>query len=108
MPEEFANSRPYVIQELCGLDAVRAVIVLGKVAFDQYLKACRAMGLAPPRPALRFTHGAVYHLPWKIVLLCSFHPSQQNTFTGRLTQPMFHSVFERARALLAEPASPAI
>jgi uracil-DNA glycosylase family 4 len=108
LPDEFANCRPYVTRELKDLGAVRAVIVLGKVAFDQYFKACRDMGLAPPRPALRFTHGAVYHLPWSITLLCSFHPSQQNTFTGKLTKPMFHKVFERARALLAEPASPAV
>jgi uracil-DNA glycosylase family 4 len=108
LPEEFVNCRPYVTQELHGLGAVRAVIVLGKVAFDQYLKACRDMGMTPPAPIPRFKHGAVYPMPWNITLFCSFHPSQQNTFTGKLTKPMFHKLFERARAFLAKPASPAV
>ncbi len=106
LPEEFANCRPYITGELQGLGGVRVVLALGKVAFDQYLKACRDMGLAPPRPTPRFKHGAEYRMPWSVSLLGSFHPSQQNTFTGKLTKPMFHDVFERARALLAEPKAP--
>lgn len=100
LPEEFANCRPYVIQELEYLTTVRVVIALGKVAFDQYLKACRDRNLPSPRPMPQFKHGALFHLAGGVALLGSFHPSQQNTFTGKLTKPMFHSVFRRARALL--------
>jgi uracil-DNA glycosylase family 4 len=100
LPDEFANCRPYVIQELRTLASVRVVIALGKVAFDQYLKACRTCDLPPPRPTPQFTHGALYRLSWGVTLLGSFHPSQQNTFTGKLTKPMFHRIFQRARALL--------
>jgi uracil-DNA glycosylase len=79
---------------------VRVVIALGKVAFDQYVKACRLCDLLPQRPVLQFRHGAFYRLPTGVALLGSFHPSQQNTFTGKLTKPMFHRIFRQARALL--------
>ena len=105
LPEEFANCRPYVTQELGYLASVRVVIALGKVAFDQYLKACRDCALVPPRPTPQFKHGALYRLPWGVTLLGSFHPSQQNTFTGKLTKPMFHRVFQQARALLGATCS---
>lgn len=100
LPEEFTNCRPYVVQELRYLRSVRVVIALGKVAFDQYVKACRDCGLLPPRPALQFKHGAFYRLPTGVALLGSFHPSQQNTFTGKLTKPMFHQIFRQARTLV--------
>jgi uracil-DNA glycosylase len=102
LPQEFTNCRPYVVQELRYLRSVRVVIALGKVAFDQYLKACRDCDVLPPRPALQFKHGVFYRLPTGIALLGSFHPSQQNTFTGKLTKPMFHQIFRQARALLDE------
>jgi len=102
LPEEFANCRPYLIKELKSLKSVRVVITLGKVAFDQYLKACRECALLPARPSLAFRHGAFHRLPTGVMLLGSFHPSQQNTFTGKLTKAMFHQVFRQARALLDE------
>lgn len=104
LPEEFANCRPYVVEELKALASLRVVIALGKVAFDQYVKACRECKLLPSRPALEFRHGASYRLPTGVALLGSFHPSQQNTFTGKLTKPMFHRIFRQARALLDETA----
>jgi uracil-DNA glycosylase family 4 len=100
LPAEFANCRPYVVEEMRCLTSVRVVIALGKVAFDQYVKACRLCDLLPQRPALQFRHGAFYRLPTGVALLGSFHPSQQNTFTGKLTKPMFHRIFRQARALL--------
>jgi len=100
-PEEFDACRPYLTEELRLLTRLRVVVALGKIAFDQYLKTCRALGDEVPSPLPRFGHGVSYELPWGVTLIGSYHPSQQNTFTGTLTRPMFHSVFRRARARLA-------
>lgn len=99
-PDEFEACREYLIEELRLLERVRVVIALGKIAFDQYLKACRVPGRPVIAPAPQFRHGAVIRLPWGVTLLGSYHPSQQNTFTGRLTRPMFHRVFKTARRLV--------
>ncbi len=96
-PEEFDACRPYFREELRLLREVRAVVALGKIAFDHYLKACREEGRQLPSPLPRFGHRKVYRLPWSVTLIGSYHPSQQNTFTGKLTRPMFHSVFHTAR-----------
>ena len=101
-PDEFDRCRPYLLEELRLLKKVRVVVALGKIAFDQYLKACRELGHDIPSPALRFGHGVIYRLPWGVRLIGSYHPSQQNTFTGRLTTSMFHRVFEQARAGISE------
>ncbi len=98
--EEFETCRPYVIEELRVLTRLTVVVALGKVAFDEYLKASGAMGHVVGTPAPKFGHGAVWSMPWGVTLLGSFHPSQRNTFTGTLTRPMFHRVFRRARQLL--------
>ncbi len=100
-PAEFDTCRPYLLTELRLLTRVRVVIVLGRIAFDQYLKAARELGHAKVSPLPPFRHGAMVRLPWDIVLLCSYHPSQQNTFTGKLTRPMFHAVFRAAKGLLS-------
>ena len=71
------------------------VITLGKIAFDHYFKICRTQGRAMPTPVPKFGHGVVYRLPWGVTLLGSYHPSQQNTFTGKLTRSMFHAVFRK-------------
>ncbi len=75
------------------------VVALGKIGWDAYLRARRDAGLAVPRPLPRFGHGATARMPDGITLLGSFHPSQQNTFTGRLTRPMLQRVFTKARQL---------
>lgn len=100
LKEEFDNCRPYLREELQLLQRVRVVVALGKIAFDQYLKANHELGrtLAARKP--RFAHGVRVPLPWGVVLLGSYHPSQQNTFTGKLTRRMFHDVFAQARALV--------
>jgi uracil-DNA glycosylase family 4 len=99
-PDEFEHCRRFLRTELRLLKNHRVVIALGKIAFDHYLKACRAEGRQIPSPAPRFGHGAAIRLPWGVLLLGSYHPSQQNTFTGKLTRAMFHSVFARARRAL--------
>lgn len=95
-PDEFEHCSRFLLEELRLLKKVRAVVTLGKIAFDHYLKACRVEGREIPSPAPKFGHGVVYRLPWGVTLLGSYHPSQQNTFTGKLTRPMFHSVFRKA------------
>ena len=79
-------------------------IPLGQVAFHQLLKNLRLKGLI--LPALKFGHGQVYPLPDGRAIVASYHPSQQNTFTGKLTHPMFYGVFEQAREHLNSPVRP--
>jgi uracil-DNA glycosylase family 4 len=99
-PREMERCRPYLEAELRLLSRVRVVVALGKVGWDAYLRTRRHLGLAVPRPLPRFGHGTVARMPGDgIVLLGSYHPSQQNTFTGKLTRPMLRSVFVRARRL---------
>jgi uracil-DNA glycosylase len=73
---------------------------LGKIAFDSFLAAYRENGGAIPRPRPQFGHGASFVLTNGIKLICSYHPSQQNTFTGKLTRPMFDDIFKQARTFL--------
>jgi uracil-DNA glycosylase family 4 len=98
-PEEIARCRPFLLGELALLTRLRVVVALGKVGHDAFLAALRARGDAVPRPAPRFGHGAEHRLASGLVLLDSYHPSQQNTFTGKLTRPMLDAVFGRARTL---------
>ena len=91
--EERDQCRPFLDRELALLKRVRVVVCLGSFAFDA------ACSLFEVRPKPKFGHG-VEHYAGPVTLIASFHPSQQNTFTGRLTEPMLDSVFERARALV--------
>jgi uracil-DNA glycosylase family 4 len=100
LAEELENCRRYLEGELRILE-LRVVIALGRIAFDGFLAAWEELGHAlRPRPA--FAHGSEYAVSSRLRLLASYHPSQQNTFTGRLTRPMFHRVFRRARRILDE------
>ena len=103
-PDEFERCRRFLHDELRLLTRKRVVVALGKIAFDHYLKTCQTQGFAVPSPLPRFGHGAVYRLSWGVTLLGSYHPSQQNTFTGKLTRSMFHAVFSRARRELHRKA----
>ena len=98
--EELANCRPYLERELDLLKEVRVVVALGRLAFDTYLGILRDRGVIERRSAFLFAHGAEHRTgPGAPALICSFHPSQQNTFTGKLTPAMLRRVFERAREL---------
>jgi uracil-DNA glycosylase family 4 len=98
-PAEIERCRPYLERELEAFTRARVYLALGKIGFDQTWDILKARGEASgPRP--KFAHLAEKRLDSGRVLLASFHPSQQNTFTGRLTEPMFDAVFSRARALL--------
>jgi uracil-DNA glycosylase family 4 len=101
LPEEFATCRPYLLQELTLLTRVRVVVALGQIAFATYLTAWRELGFPLPSPRPRFAHGCAYSLG-NVTLLGSYHPSQQNTFTGRLTREMFAAVFRTARRLVEQ------
>ena len=100
--QEMDTCRPYLIRELGLLRRVRVVVALGKIAFDSYLRGRGELGLEVPRPLPRFGHGKGRALPGGVTLLASYHPSQQNTQTGRLTRAMFHGVFRKARGILKD------
>lgn len=102
LPGELRNCRPYLERELDLLRQVRVVVALGRVAFDTYLGILRDRGVIRTRSAFAFAHGAEHRIAaGSPVLICSYHPSQQNTFTGKLTPVMLRRVFERARRLAA-------
>ena len=101
--EELLACRPYLVKELGLLKRLRVVVALGKIAFDSYLVAYRELfpaGPDLPRPRPRFAHGASYTLASGVTLVASYHPSQQNTQTGRLTREMFEEIFATVRRLL--------
>ena len=102
LPVERANCAPYLVRELELLKKVRVVMALGKVAFDAYLGICAAQGAVLPSPRPKFGHCLAYQLDGGITLLASYHPSQHNTLTGRLTTEMFDNVFATARRILAQ------
>jgi uracil-DNA glycosylase family 4 len=102
-PDERRNCRPWLEAELDLLPRIRVVVTLGQLAWDQALRVLRDRGHAVPSPKPRFGHGAEIQLGAEgLVLLASYHPSQQNTFTGVLTRSMLDQVFERARELISD------
>lgn len=109
-PAERDRCLPFADRELALLPDVEAIVALGGFAWDAALRLLAAAGAEVPRPRPRFGHGAEVRIGGRTLLGC-FHPSQQNTFTGRLTEPMLDAVLHRARAGLdtglarAAPAS---
>jgi uracil-DNA glycosylase family 4 len=99
-PDERDACMPFVLRELAALPDVRAVVCLGGFAWDGALRVLRGAGHALPAPQPKFGHGAEATTDRGLVLIGSYHPSQQNTFTGRLTEPMLDAVFARARAVV--------
>jgi len=95
-PQEFDNCRGYLVGELALLSRDTVLIALGSLAFDTCLRVLAERGEEIPRPRPRFAHGARYSIG-RHVLIGSYHPSQQNTFTGKLTQGMLRDIFRRAK-----------
>lgn len=102
--EELRNCAPWLDEEISLLRRLRVVVCLGRIAFDGLLAHQQRQGALGSRNGLLFAHGAEYRLPGGLVALASYHPSLQNTNTGRLTRPMLLEVFQRA-AQLAENSS---
>lgn len=99
-PDEIRNCRPYLERELDLLTGVRVVVALGKLAFDTYVSILRDRGIISRRSAFVFAHHQEYRIgPGQPLLISSYHPSQQNTFTGKLTDKMLLEVFRRARKI---------
>jgi len=97
LPSEFENCRPYLLDELQRLKNVRVVVALGLIAFKAYFTARKQLGWANPSPLPPFGHGLSCSLADGITVISSYHPSQQNTQTGKLTVEMFDEVFRKAR-----------
>jgi uracil-DNA glycosylase family 4 len=98
LPVERDNCQPYLVRELSLLKSVRVVVTLGSFAWDAALRTLAAIGEPRLKPRPKFGHGATAEIG-RFTLLGCFHPSQQNTFTGKLTEPMLDDVLGRARRL---------
>lgn len=107
LPQELLACSHFLDRELAGLEKVKVVVALGRIGFDAYLNYLRRRGLLARRQAglfkpYLFKHGASYRLPDGKVLLASYHPSNQNTQTGKLTREMFVKIFKQAAKLADE------
>ena len=101
LPSELANCAPFLDRELAILKSVKVVVALGKIGFDAYLNYLKRNGVIQNRAGYLFAHAASYPMPNGVVLLASYHPSNQNTATGKLTAPMFEQVFRAAKKIAA-------
>lgn len=100
-PQEIARCAPFLDAEFAALKDVKVVVALGKIAFDACMNYLKRSGSLQSKSGFLFAHGAEYPLPGGRVLLCAYHPSLQNTNTGKLTEKMLLDVFKRARKLIA-------
>jgi len=107
LPDEIKNCRAYLVREVECLTELRVIVALGRLAFDAAIAVTDSTtGLGSPRSKRpQFSHGATFDLGGGLWLIASYHPSQQNTFTGKLTEPMFDAVFGEARSLLKSARS---
>jgi uracil-DNA glycosylase len=99
LPQEVANCRPYLVLHLQVLPNVQVILALGKIAFDGILVTLSQMSVALPAPRPKFAHGAQY-TAGPYTLIATYHPSRQNTQTGRLTVTMFDAIFQQVKAAL--------
>jgi uracil-DNA glycosylase family 4 len=100
LPSERDNCLPYLVREFELLERMRVIVCLGSFAWDVALRVLSERGVTVPRPRPRFGHLAEATID-PYTLVGSYHPSQQNTFTGKLTEPMLDAVFKRAQELAA-------
>lgn len=99
-PAELRNCRPFFERELDMLPTLRVIVALGKIAFDTHLEVLKSRGIIKSRAPFEFGHDREFHIaPDQPVLVSSYHPSQQNTSTGKLTEKMLIDVFRRAARL---------
>ena len=98
-PEELHNCAPWLDQEMKLLKDLRVVVCLGRIAFDGLMGHVVRAGMMKTRSGFVFAHGAEHKLPGGLIAIASYHPSLQNTNTGKLTRPMLLKVFKRARKL---------
>jgi uracil-DNA glycosylase family 4 len=98
-PQELAACSQFLDREIEGLQKVKVVVALGKIGFDAFLNYLKRRGLLLNRQRYLFKHGASYRLPDGKVLLASYHPSNQNTQTGKLTRELFVEIFKEAARL---------
>src|SRR5271155_4848441 len=103
LPTELANCAPYLDEEIAALSRLRVVVCLGKIAFDGYVAHLIRTRSVARRGNLHFAHGAEFEVSKGRFLLATYHPSLQNTNTGKLTAAMFLKIFQRARALASNP-----
>lgn len=96
LPIELAACSTFLDREMAGLEKVKVVVALGKIGFDAYLNYLRRRGLLTSKKEFVFGHGLSYTMPDGKVLLASYHPSNQNTQTGKLTKAMFLKIFQKA------------
>jgi uracil-DNA glycosylase len=101
-PQELRNCRPYLDREFEIFRHASVIVALGKIAFDACLSVMKQRGTIERASDFAFGHGEFHNL--SPALLCSYHPSQQNTSTGRLTQEMLDDIFRRAARIIAEPS----
>lgn len=99
LPQEIANCAPFLDEEIAALPNLRVIVCLGKIGFDGVVAHLIRTGQVPARGELVFGHDVAYRIPGNRWLLASYHPSLQNTNTGKLTAPMMLKVFRRARRL---------
>ncbi len=102
-PSEIDRCFPYLEEELTQLKHLKAIVVLGQIAWQGVWRLLQAASLATPGTRPKFGHGHRIELPSGLCVIQSYHPSQQNTFTGRLTWPMWSGIFEQARSILRQP-----
>jgi uracil-DNA glycosylase len=101
LPQELANCAPYLERELEGLKKAKVMVALGKIGFDAYLNYLKRAGKLATKQPYIFQHGACYKIPDGKTLLASYHPSNQNTQTGKLTREMFVRIFQQAAEIAA-------
>jgi uracil-DNA glycosylase family 4 len=102
-PDELRNCAPWLDEEIRLLRKLRVVVCLGRIAFDGFLAHALRTGVISARAGYTFSHGAEYRMPHGLRVIASYHPSLQNTNTGKLTRPMFFNIFRRARELAEIP-----